>query len=130
VSALFTAKIFVVNRDSFIRFLFAAKNEYPMFEKLKNKWKVSGLQLFLILCTFAIGGSLTGFGAKKIMNLLTVQADWLWAILYILLLTIIWPMMVLLVSIPFGQFRFFNNYTRKLGKKLGVLKPEKAKSQN
>ncbi len=101
-----------------------------MFEKLKNKWKVSGLQLFLILCTFAIGGSLTGFGAKKIMNLLTVQADWLWAILYILLLTIIWPMMVLLVSIPFGQFRFFNNYTRKLGKKLGVLKPEKAKSQN
>jgi hypothetical protein len=101
-----------------------------MFEKLKNKWKASGLQLFLILCTFAIGGSLTGFAAKKIMNLLAVQADWLWAILYILLLTIIWPMMVLLVSIPFGQFRFFNNYTRKLGRKLGVLKPEKVKSQN
>ncbi len=101
-----------------------------MFEKLKNKWKVSGLQLFLILCTFAIGGSLTGFVAKKIMNLLAVQTDWLWAILYILLLTIIWPMMVLLVSILFGQFRFFNNYTRKLGRKLGVLKPEKVKSQN
>jgi hypothetical protein len=130
VSALYTAKTFVVNRGSFIRFLFVAKNEYPMFEKLKNKWKVSGLQLFLILCTFAIGGSLTGFVAKKIMNLLAVQTDWLWAILYILLLTIIWPMMVLLVSILFGQFRFFNNYTRKLGRKLGVLKPEKVKSQN
>lgn len=100
-----------------------------MFEKLKSKWKVSGLQLFLILCTFAIGGSLTGFVAKKIMNLLAVQADWLWAIFYILLLTVIWPMMVLLVSIPFGQFRFFNNYTKKLGRKLGVLNPEKVKSK-
>jgi hypothetical protein len=91
-----------------------------MFDKLKQKWKVNGLQLLLIICTFAIGGSLTGFAGKKIMNLLSVNADWLWAIIYILLVTIIWPIMVLLVSIPFGQFRFFLTYTRKLGKKLGL----------
>lgn len=101
-----------------------------MFEKLRQKWKVNVLQLVLILCTFAIGGSLTGFAGKKIMNLLSIGSDWLWAIIYILLVTIIWPVMVLLISIPFGQFRFFSNYTRKLGEKMGLLKPRKVKSQN
>jgi hypothetical protein len=97
-----------------------------MFEKLRKKWKVNGLQLALILCTFAIGGSLTGFVAKKIMNMLSINADWLWAIIYIILVTVIWPMMVLLVSIPFGQFRFFSNYTRKLGEKVGIIRSRKS----
>ena len=98
-----------------------------MFEKLRQKWKVNVLQLVLILCTFAIGGSLTGWAAKKIMNLMSIGDDWLWAIIYILLITIIWPPMVLIVSVPFGQFRFFYNYTRKLGQKVGLIK---VKSQN
>ena len=92
-----------------------------MFERLRKKWKVNGWQLTLIICTFAIGGSLTGFLAKKIMNLLSLQQDWLWAILYILLITIIWPLMVVLVSVPLGQFRFFRAYIRKLGQKMGLL---------
>lgn len=95
---------------------------YCMFEKLRKKWKVNALQLTLILCVFAIGGSLTGFAGKKIMNLLSIEADWLWAIVYIILITVIWPMMVLIVSFPFGQFRFFTNYTRKLGQKLGLIR--------
>ena len=101
-----------------------------MFEKLRQKWKVNVLQLVLILFTFAIGGSLTGFVAKKIMNLISINADWLWAIVYILLITIIWPLMVIIISIPFGQFRFFSAYTRKLGQKLGVVKEQEVKSQN
>ena len=101
---------------------------FCMFEKLRKKWKVNVLQLVLILCTFAIGGSLTGYAAKKIMNVLSIEADWLWAIIYIVLVTIIWPAMVLLISIPFGQFRFFSNYTRKLGEKIGLLKTQKVKN--
>jgi hypothetical protein len=101
-----------------------------MFEKLRKKWKVNVLQLVLILCTFAIGGSLTGLVGKKIMNVIPIEADWLWAIIYILIVTILWPMMVLLVSIPFGQFKFFYNYTRKLGQKTGLIKEEEIKSQN
>ena len=92
----------------------------PMFERLQKKWKVGGLQLFLIICTFAIGGSLTGFAGKKIMNLLAIQQDWLWAIVYILLITLLWPLAVIIVSIPFGQFPFFIKYIRKIGVKLGV----------
>lgn len=107
-----------------------------MFEKLRQKWKVSPIRLVLILCTFAIGGSLTGFAAKKLMNVLTIEADWLWAIIYIFLITVIWPIMVIIVSIPFGQFKFFKNYTRKLGEKLGLIStgtrspnPEVSKSE-
>lgn len=91
-----------------------------MFERLQNKWKVKGAQLFLILCTFTIGGSLTGFVGKKIMNALSVSQDWLWAILYILIVTLLWPLAVLLVSIPFGQFAFFKKYIKKIGEKMGV----------
>jgi len=100
------------------------KKIFCMFEKLRQKWKVNVLQLVLILCTFAIGGSLTGYAAKKIMNILPVESDWLWAIIYILLVTIIWPVMVLIVSLPFGQFRFFYNYSRKLGQKMGLIRSE------
>jgi formyltetrahydrofolate-dependent phosphoribosylglycinamide formyltransferase len=99
-----------------------------MFDRLQKKWKVSGPQLILILCTFAIGGSLTGFLGKKIMNFLHVEQDWLWAIIYILLVTIIWPMAVLLVSIPFGKFRFFTNYIRKMGGKMGFSRQKAGKA--
>ena len=95
-----------------------------MFEKLRQKWKVNVFQLVLILCTFAIGGSLTGYASKKNHEPLSIEADWLWAIIYILLITIIWPVMVLIISLPFGQFRFFYNYTRKLGQKMGLIKAE------
>jgi len=97
---------------------------FCMFEKLRQRWKVNVFQLILILCTFAIGGSLTGYAAKKIMNVLPINEDWLWAIVYILLVTIIWPVMVLVISLPFGQFRFFYNYTRKLGQKMGLTRSE------
>ena len=93
-----------------------------MFSRLQEKWKVSGLRLVLILCTFAIGGSATGWVGKKIMNLLAIEQDWLWAVVYIVLMTVLWPLMVLLISIPFGQFNFFRNYIRKLGVKLNFLR--------
>ena len=92
-----------------------------MFERLQKKWKVNGLQLALILCTFAIGGSATGF----VGNALSIGQDWLWAVIYILLVTLIWPLMVIIVSIPFGQFRFFNAYIHKLGQKMGVIREKK-----
>ena len=93
-----------------------------MFDQVQKKWQVGALQLALIICTFAIGGSATGLVAKKIMNALSVQQDWLWAIIYILFITLIWPLAVLIISIPFGQFPFFSRYIRKIGVKMGVLK--------
>ena len=92
-----------------------------MFERLQKKWKVNGLQLLLILCTFAIGGSLTGYAGRRLMNLFNIDQNWLWIIVYILLVTLLWPMAVLLVSIPFGQFRFFTGYLKKMGRRMRII---------
>lgn len=89
-----------------------------MFTKLKTKWKVNNVQLFLIFCTFAIGGSLCGFVGRKILNSFCFDSKLLYYILYILLITILWPIAVLLVSIVLGQFPFFNNYVKKIGKRM------------
>ncbi len=91
-----------------------------MFERLQHKWKVSGGQLALIICTFAIGGSITGYVGKKIITVFAIQQDWLWTIIYILLIILIWPLAVIVVSIPFGQFRFFLKYIRKIGARAGL----------
>ncbi len=93
-----------------------------MFDKLKKKWNVSWLQLVLILCTFAIGGSLCGYVGRAIMGVLPIDKGALWVVVYIILITLLWPMAVLLVSIPFGQFSFFKNYLSRVAKKLGIKK--------
>jgi hypothetical protein len=94
----------------------------PWYVRLQQKWKVNGFQLILILITFAVGGSLTGQVAKWAMDALKVEGVWYWGLLYLLIVTALWPMMVLLVSLPMGQFRFFLNYIKKLAGKIGLRK--------
>ena len=86
-----------------------------MFERLQKKWKVSGLRLVLILTTFALGGSLTGYVGRRLMQYLPIELNWLWVAVYIIVITLIWPLAVLLVSIPFGQYRFFVSYLKRMG---------------
>jgi formyltetrahydrofolate-dependent phosphoribosylglycinamide formyltransferase len=95
-----------------------------MFQRLQKKWRVNGLQLVLILCTFAIGGSLTGFAGRKLMNFIAVENGWLWVIVYIVLITLLWPVSILLVSIFFGQFLFFTKYLEKIGRRMGLVSRE------
>jgi formyltetrahydrofolate-dependent phosphoribosylglycinamide formyltransferase len=101
-----------------------------MFNKLSQKWKVSSLKLTLIILTFAIGGSATGYVAKKIMNVLAIHHDWLWTIIYILLIILIWPIAVLIISIFFGQFRFFSGYIKRIGIRMGLVKNKSAFEKN
>ena len=89
-----------------------------MFKKLREKWGVSPLRMLLIFCTFAIGGSLSGYTARKILALIEIEQRALWVIVYILLVTLLWPMAVLLVSIPFGQLTFFRKYLVRIGKRM------------
>jgi formyltetrahydrofolate-dependent phosphoribosylglycinamide formyltransferase len=91
-----------------------------MFQRLKQKWKVNGLQLALIIITFAIGGSLTGYAGKKLLNLFYIERGWLWIVTYIILICLLWPLAVLLVSIPFGQYKFFTKYIKNIGKRIGI----------
>ncbi len=93
-----------------------------MLERLQKKWKVSGWQFVLIIATFAIGGSATGYIARKLMPVFAIGPTWLWILIYILLVTLLWPLAVLIVSIPLGQFPFFIRYIRKIGARMGLTK--------
>jgi hypothetical protein len=85
-----------------------------MLKKLQEKWKVGLLQLVLIITTFALGGSLCGYAGRKLLGLTGIEKGFLWVVLYIILMTILWPMAVIVVSIPLGQFAFFKNYLKKV----------------
>ena len=91
-----------------------------MFNRLQQKWKVSGWQLLIILVTFALGGSLCGYLGRVVLGWLNIEQAAIRIPLYIIIVTILWPFCVLLISIPFGQFSFFKMYLKKLGKRIGI----------
>lgn len=97
--------------------------EQPWLERLKSKWKAKSIiHVIIILCVFAIGGSLSGILAKKLLSLITISSTAVRIPFYILLVTLCWPICVITVSIPFGQFNFFKGYlirifNRMMGKK-------------
>lgn len=94
-----------------------------MFKKLKQRWQVNSTNLALILCTFAFGGSLCGIAARKLLGYASLEKNFLWVTLYVLLVTLLWPFSVLLVSIPFGQFAFFIKYLTKIWNRMGGKQP-------
>ena len=93
-----------------------------MFKRLQEKWNVSALRVLLIISTFAIGGSLTGYAGRKLLDGFGLERGAAWIILYILIVTILWPVSVLLVSVFTGQFRFFSGYIHKIGVRVGLGK--------
>lgn len=104
-------------------FTFAA-----MFARLKDKWKVGWFQFLLIFTTFALGGSLCARAGSWLLQLFLEEKNVLYWILYVPLITLLWPLCVLLVSIPLGQFRFFTGYLKKMGVKMGLVKNNQPKA--
>lgn len=97
-----------------------------MLNKLKQRWKVNGWGLFLIITTFALGGSACARIGKKILDLLDLEKGFLWTLTYIILITLLWPICVLIISVPLGQFAFFKGYLLRVFRKLIGKKPNKA----
>ena len=95
-----------------------------MFGKLKEKWKVNWFQFGLIFTTFALGGSLCARAGNWLLNFVISEEHIMYWIVYIPLISLLWPICVLCVSIPLGQFKFFINYLRKIGQKLGIVSKE------
>jgi formyltetrahydrofolate-dependent phosphoribosylglycinamide formyltransferase len=85
-----------------------------MFKKLMRHWKVNGLQMALILLTFALGGSICGRAAAWLLKFIPADEKWVEVLIFIGLCTLLWPVSVILVSIPLGQFRFFKKYILKI----------------
>ena len=87
-------------------------------QRLQEKWKVGPGQFWLIILTFALGGSLSGRLCSKILNLLFLEKNWAFWLVYPLILTILWPFSVIFVSFFTGQFRFFKGYLGRVGGRL------------
>ena len=93
-----------------------------MFVKLKQRWNVNNTNLVLIFFTFALGGSLCGYLGRLLLSVTRLESGPAWVILYIIMVTLLWPLCVLLISVLLGQFSFFRKYLAKvwvrlLGKK-------------
>lgn len=89
-----------------------------MLHRLKNKWQVSWLQFTLIFTTFALGGSLCGYLGRQLLSLTNLERGIFYFIIYVVVVTILWPFCVLLVSVPFGQFSFFKRYLGRIKDKM------------
>ena len=94
-----------------------------MLKKLKARWKVNSINLVLIITTFAMGGSLCGYLGRTILALSNLENYKLvWFVFYIIIVTLLWPLSVLAISIPLGQFAFFKRYILKVWQKLSGKK--------
>ena len=94
-----------------------------MLNKLKQRWKVNEWGLFLIITTFALGGSACARIGSKILGLINIEKGVLWTVAYIFLITLLWPVCVLVISIPLGQFSFFKSYLSRVFRKMSGKKP-------
>jgi formyltetrahydrofolate-dependent phosphoribosylglycinamide formyltransferase len=93
-----------------------------MFKKLRQKWKVNGTDLALILCTFAVTGTLTAWISRQITGWLAVDKySFAWWSLKIGVLIFGYQVIILIIGFCFGQFRFFWNYEKKILKRLGFF---------
>ena len=87
-------------------------------QSLQEKWKVRGSQFWLIMLTFALGGSLSGRLCSFLLNLVFLEKNWAFWLVYPLFLTILWPFSVIFVSLFTGQFAFFKGYLSRVGSRL------------
>lgn len=95
-------------------------DQKPSFlNRMRQKWNVKNeWQVIVILIIFALGGSMCGFLGKRLLNLFQLENGIFKAVIYILLVSILWPVCVLIVSYPFGQFSFFRSYITRLGRRI------------
>lgn len=94
-----------------------------MINKLKQKWGVNNLNLFLIIVTFACGGSLCGYLGRKLLAFIGVEKGGFdFIIYYVIAMTILWPLSVISISVLTGQFTFFKNYLTKIFKRFYTKK--------
>jgi hypothetical protein len=98
-----------------------------MLESLMKKWKVSKLDLVLILCVFAVTGTTTAYVARAITSWagFTDATHWAWKLLVRLGVLIFGYQIILLcVAFLFGQFSFFWRFEKKLLSRMGMIKKE------
>lgn len=89
-----------------------------MFRKLKNKWGIkSNFQFWLIFCIFGITGTSMLFIKPPIFQLLGIDSSQhvlVYILLYILIITPAYFIVLLIIGSLLGQFRFFWEFEKKM----------------
>lgn len=89
-----------------------------MLKKLQQKWGVNGINMVLIITTFALGGSACARVAGWLLHFAILEKGILWWTLYVLLVSLLWPVCVFIISFPLGQHLFFKNYLSRIWSKM------------
>jgi hypothetical protein len=88
------------------------------FNRLKDKWGIeSNFQFILINIVFALAGSSILYLRPLLFRVLGISPEWpfpIKALLYLLIVTPVYFIMLMLFATIFGQFRFFWNFNRRL----------------
>lgn len=95
-----------------------------MFEKLRQRWGLSTVRVVLVLMTFALGGSLCGYAARKLMLLMEAPKGAAWWVIYLIMVTVLWPIAIMFISVPFGQYTFFKAYLTRMARRMGFGKKD------
>jgi hypothetical protein len=84
------------------------------FTRFKNKWGIrSNLQFWIIMLVFALTGSSLLIIKPPLFALLGIDGSMHWlpySLLYILIITPVYFIVLMLIGSALGQFRFFSRF--------------------
>jgi formyltetrahydrofolate-dependent phosphoribosylglycinamide formyltransferase len=96
-----------------------------MLNRLKDHWKVKTTGLILILCTFAITGTITAWVSEKVAKwLLLDQFGFAWWVSNLIVFIFGYQVIILIVGYCFGMFSFFWKYEKRILRRFGLMKKE------
>lgn len=101
-----------------------------MFQRMQQKWGISGTQFWVIFVVFGLTGTTTAIITRYITSWLglTPESFWLWKILLRISILIFGYQFILLAfGALLGQWNFFWKYEKKLLQKLGIMNAEMGK---
>lgn len=97
-----------------------------MTESNKPHTKPKGWDYVIILTVFAVTGTTAAFAPKTFMPLLNIENSFLYGLVYFLLITPVYQVLLLMYAFLFGKFTYFYELEKKtfrwIGKKLGIVK--------
>ena len=100
-----------------------------MTEPATSKSKPKGWDYVIILVVFAVTGTTAAFVPRFLMPLTGLEKGFLYGLVYFLLITPVYQVLLLGYAFLFGKFSYFYEkqkmIVRWIGKKLGIVKEAK-----
>jgi len=95
-----------------------------MFNKFKLKYSIeSNSQLVIIFVVFGITGSTSAYISEPLMEFININKSelniFVYWIIRVLVITFVYQIILLIVALVFGQFKFFWNFEKKMLKRIG-----------